>query len=100
MSSSNEYSGLIFFGFWFALLAVQGTLKSPNLKASIQFRRSEKLTTNVIFNGEIVNISFLTGNKVEITVLTVVLWIQHYTVDSCQCDKARNRKNTQIKRKN
>ena len=38
MSSSNAYSGLIFFGFWFALLAVQGTLKSPNLKASIQFQ--------------------------------------------------------------
>ena len=55
MSSSNEYSGLIFFGFWFALLAVQGTLKSPNLKASIQFRRSEKLTTNVIFKKFFLN---------------------------------------------
>ena len=40
ISSSNEYSGLIFFRInWFDLLAVQGTLKSllqhHNLKASI-----------------------------------------------------------------
>ena len=51
---------------WFSLgltgllsLQSRGLWRVQNLKASIQFRRSEKLRTNVIFNGEIVNASFL-----------------------------------------
>ena len=70
ISPSNEYSGLISFRIdWFALLAVQGTLKSllqhHSLKASI-------LRCSVFFTVQLSHPYMTTGKTIVLTVCTFV----------------------------
>ena len=70
ISSSNEYSRLIFFQInWFDLLAVQGTLKSllqhHNLKASI-------LCLSVFFRVQLSHPYMTTGKNIALSICTFV----------------------------
>ena len=70
ISPSSEYPGLIFFMIdWFALLAVQGTLKSllqhHNLKASV-------LRYSAFFMVQLSHLHMTTGNPIALPIWTFV----------------------------